>query len=250
MRYQDAFFDRRQAAARAAAREIVPLVLDLVRPRSVVDFGCARGEWLSIFREHGIEDVLGIDRLPCDERRLLIPAERFSNQDLLAGARLARRFDLALALEVAEHLPESSAAGFVASLVAAAPVVLFSAAIPHQGGTGHVHERWQDYWAARFEAHDYRALDPLRRRLWGNPGVPRWYRQNLLLYTSDAELSRNPELAREHGRTDRAQLNLVHPETYLRAARPPTRRILHLLGRQLLADLCRGARRVVGRRAP
>ena len=62
--------------------------------------------------------------------QLRIAPQDFQVQDLRRSFRLERRFDLALCLEVAEHLPAKAADAFVASLVELAPVVVFSAAMP------------------------------------------------------------------------------------------------------------------------
>ena len=125
-----------------SAKEVVPHILELLRPESVVDVGCGVGSWLAVFREHGIEAFLGVDGAYVDGDLLQIPLEKFLPPDLSKPLQLDRRFDLAVSLEVAEHLPEECAATFVASLVALAPVVAFSAAISHQGGHQNVNEQW------------------------------------------------------------------------------------------------------------
>ena len=63
---------------------------------------------------------------------------------------LERKFDLAISLEVAEHLKSSSSEDFVQSLTTLAPMILFSAAIPHQGGLHHINEQWLEYWGDLF----------------------------------------------------------------------------------------------------
>lgn len=79
-----------------------------------------------------------------------------------------RNFDLAVSLQVAEHLPPSSAKGFIDSLAKLAPVVLFSAAIPLQAGAEHLNEQWPEYWAALFKTHDYLPIDCIRGRMSGD----------------------------------------------------------------------------------
>src|ERR1039458_8900969 len=58
-----------------SARVMVPLVLDLVQPKSVADIGCGIGTWLKICREHGVEEILGVDGGHVDREQLLIPEE-------------------------------------------------------------------------------------------------------------------------------------------------------------------------------
>jgi hypothetical protein len=84
-------------------------------------------------------------------------------------------------VEVAEHLPASGAPSFVADLARLAPVVAFSAAIPGQGGEGHVNEQWPEYWERLFAASGYRVVDALRRPFWRHPDGPAYVAQNLLL---------------------------------------------------------------------
>jgi len=162
----------------------VPIILDWVQPKRVVDVGCGDGTWLSVFREQGVIDVLGIDGDYVEPENLQIPVHQFMTWNLTQPVLLNQTFDLAVSLEVAEHLPEESAFGFVDTLVRLSDVVLFSAAIPHQGGTNHINEQWPDYWIALFEAQGYIAIDILRGRIWDNAEVQPWYAQNGVLCTT------------------------------------------------------------------
>ena len=108
--------------------------------------------------------------------------------------RLDRRFDLVVTLEVAEHLPKTDASTFVQSLTELGPVVLFSAAIPFQGGENHLNEQWPDYWAHLFHNRGYRAVDCLRKKTWHNDKVEPWYAQNILLFVHPDEIASSPRL--------------------------------------------------------
>src|SRR5438046_10610902 len=99
--------------------------MKLTQPTSVVDLGCGIGTWLAVFAEHNVGDYVGIDGDYVDRSQLLIPPERFLSGDLSEPVELNRRFDLAVSLEVAEHLPAASARVLVASLTGLPPVVLF-----------------------------------------------------------------------------------------------------------------------------
>lgn len=143
--YNEGFFQYLQEGSKRSAEQIVPILLELIQPQSVIDVGCGTGTWLSVFCEHGIEDIWGVDGDYVQEEALEIPKDRFLSHDLTKPLALDRKFDLAISLEVAEHLPCDSAEAFVDSLTQLAPVILFSAAIPFQGGVGHVNEQWQEY---------------------------------------------------------------------------------------------------------
>jgi|HubBroStandDraft_6_1064221.scaffolds.fasta_scaffold321958_2 SAM-dependent methyltransferase len=172
-------------------RVVVPIVISLVRPRSVVDVGCGAGHWLSEFQRLGVERVLGLDGAYVDPEWLIIPKSLFRAVDLSKPFRLNERFDLAVCLEVAEHLPETAATGLVDSLVNLSPVILFSAAIPMQGGTHHVNEQWPEYWRRLFQKQGYRMLDVIRKEIWKNAEVKFWYRQNTFLFVSESLIPSN-----------------------------------------------------------
>jgi SAM-dependent methyltransferase len=218
------FFAFHEAGSRKSARATVPLVLEYLQPASVVDVGCGTGIWLAEFAAAGVRDYLGVDGDDVKRETLLIEPDRFMAHNLEQPLGLDRRFDLALSLEVAEHLPPASAAGFVASLVALAPVVLFSAAIPHQGGPEQVNEQWPEYWRDEFATHDYVVVDCLRERLWQHKDLSPQYAQNLLFFVERARSHEYPLLDdwfRRAGEFPR--LSLVHPEHYLKIHR-------HLIG--------------------
>jgi SAM-dependent methyltransferase len=213
--YTNDYYAALREGARRSARVVAPLVLGLAGPHSVVDVGCGQGAWLAVFRELGVEDVLGVDGDHVDRTRLEIPGERFLASDLTRPLRLGRTFDLAASLEVAEHLPAACAEEFVESLSWLAPLVLFSAAAPYQGGERHLNEQWPAYWAALFARRGYLPVDCLRRRLWDHPDVEWWYAQNAFLYAKSDFLETLPALKREYESAGPSALPLVHPKRYL-----------------------------------
>jgi SAM-dependent methyltransferase len=180
-KYYNRKFYRELASAQESAREILPLVLNIVKPASVIDVGCGTGNWLAIAHELGVPEIMGVDG-SWVTGQLAIPHEKFLEHDLSTPLWLDRRFDLGLSLEVAEHLPASSARSFVQSLCSAADVVVFSAAIPGQGGRHHVNEQWPAYWAALFGDFGYSCYDFLRPKIWNNPRVTWHYAQNSMVF--------------------------------------------------------------------
>jgi SAM-dependent methyltransferase len=189
-------------------RAVVPIVISLVAPKSVVDVGCGSGAWLHVFREQGIDRILGIEGWHVDPSWLLVPKECVCTMDLSRPFRLPLNFDLAVCLEVAEHLPKNCAEGLVESLVSIAPIVLFSAAVPLQGGVHHINEQWPEYWEALFLRHHYRQLDLLRKRIWKNATIKDYYRQNVFLYVKQELIAGNAEFQEALG--DSNDLMLVH----------------------------------------
>jgi len=216
--YNEQFFADLEAGSVSSAREIVPIVRELVEIGSVVDIGCGTGGWLSVFRENGTTDILGVDGDYVDRTRLLISEECFLPRDLSQELDLGRRFDLAMSVEVAEHLPEMRSDGFVRDLTALSDFVLFSAAIPHQEGTSHINEQWIGYWVDKFADHGYAAIDCFRRQLWRNESVEWWYKQNLVLFVAEPRLADMPRLKELLDKLG-PPLPLVHPDIYLHHVR-------------------------------
>lgn len=196
--YDHAFFTGIDATRYRSARVVVPIVISLVEPTSVVDFGCGTGVWLRAFQENGVKEVLGVDGDWVDDR-----PDAFRVADLNQPIELGCTYDLAISVEVAEHLQSGEA--LVDSLVSAAPLIVFSAAIPGQGGVGHINEQWQDYWAERFKVRGFVAADVIRPRIWSDTEVSFWYRQNVILY-----------IDKQHPKarlvTKEWSLNRIHPE--------------------------------------
>jgi SAM-dependent methyltransferase len=211
MSYTDAFFRARASGSRSSADQIVSICTKRLHPQSVIDIGCGTGEWLAVFAEQGVSTVTGYDGEYVDRDLLAIPADSFHGVDLVEWLeREGRegRYDLAVSLEVAEHLPERVGDRLVARLTELAPAVLFSAAIPLQGGTGHINEQWQSYWAELFRRRGLYPHDVIRAKVWNDPLVDPWYAQNALLYL--------PEPA------EAAILDIVHPQLYVKHLRNAT----------------------------
>ncbi len=165
-----------------SSRHIMSHVFRLLKPRSVVDVGCGKGTFLSECERLGVSDVLGLDGEPV--RAAFEPAESlFRTVDLTSPLSIGRTFDVAICLEVAEHLTGSATPTLIDTLVSLAPTVVFSAAHPGQGGQGHVNEQWPAYWHAMFHERGYVALDLLRGPLSEHPDVEEFYRTNIFLYS-------------------------------------------------------------------
>jgi SAM-dependent methyltransferase len=200
-RYDSDYYTRFDVSGRSSADVICPLLLRHGEARSVVDVGCGNGYFLDAFAALGVGDRLGVDGPFNDGSAVRAAGHAYTVTDLEASTlSVGRRFDLAICLEVAEHLEARHASRLVEGLVAAADVVAFSAAVPEQPGRGHVNCRWPSYWAGEFARHGYRASDVLRPVLRGDDRVSWWYQQNLILYTADPE-----------SETPARSLDLAHP---------------------------------------
>lgn len=208
--YSETFYQDRHARTVTAASRILDLALAVLPPvQSAVDVGCGVGTWLAEIQRQGIPDIQGFEGEWVDTQHLEIPTDCFSHHDLTKPIAVpAKRYDLALSLEVAEHLPDASAGTFVASLTGLSDCILFSAAIPGQGGRHHINEQWIEYWLERFAQHDYVGLDVIRPHIWHDEEIAEWYRQNAILLVARSRLD---ELKLEAPPHTLKPFSIVHP---------------------------------------
>lgn len=208
--YNENFYDNFEDTTIMAGKLILPYVIGILSPRSIIDFGCGEGAWLQIVKEiDQTIDVCGLDGSYVKPEQLKIEKDEFIPSDLKERIELGKTFDLAISLEVGEHLEEEYADEFVGNIIRHSDRVLFSAAIPEQGGTHHVNERWQSYWVEKFKNQGFYVSTALRNRFWEDERITPWRRQNLLFF------SRNKEDIGLFD-NDEAIINVVHPGMYQR----------------------------------
>lgn len=212
------FYEERKKSL-SSAEIIVPIVLKLLNSKSVVDIGCGTGEFLKVFKNNGINDILGIDGSWIKKERLKIPEDNFISKDLTKKVKINKKFDLAVTLEVGEHLPKDSVNNFIETLTNLSDVILFSSAIPLQGGDKHINEQWIDYWKPLFNNKGYVLIDCIRKRIWNNESVNAWYCQNTFIFAKENTIRNNIKLMKEFKETNQEMLSLVHPRVYLPKAR-------------------------------
>ena len=213
--YDAAFYQAQVEGSLRSAKLVVPEILNLVpNIQSVIDVGCGTGAWLCVFEDCGVKDVLGIDGGSVPPEQLLIAPEKHIFRPLTEPFTPDKRYDLAITLEVAEHLEEEHAEAFVAQLCRASDVIVFGAAIPGQGGHRHVNERWPSYWNDLFECQGYTAFDLIRPIIWADDRIEWWYRQNTLLFVHENRDDLIAHYAKMAG-IGRHSLDIVHPDCFL-----------------------------------
>lgn len=171
-------------------------------PKSVLDVGCGTGTWMRAAIDLGVQTVRGIDGIAVPEDALQVEKSLVERHDLTKPFHLGRKFDLAICLEVAEHLPQSAAAGLVASIAEHTDTILFSAACPDQLGQHHINCQWPTYWQDFFNSHGFVCDDSVRWQIWTDARIEPWYRQNMFW------VRRDPTNAGREPRID----PVVHPE--------------------------------------
>ena len=204
--YNLKFFSTRDERTRFAAKKILLIVMKHFRIKTAVDFGCGTGTFLKFLKDNGVS-VSGLDGDYIDRRILVITEEEFIPADLTKPIHLNKKYDLSISLEVAEHLPESSADTFITSLCESSDVVLFSAAVKGQGGVGHVNEQFLSYWQKIFLKKGYFMLDIIRPEIWNDERIPPYYRQNVVIFVYVDTYKNLPESIK----TENKIVDMIHP---------------------------------------
>ena len=166
-----------------AAEEIVPVICDIFNPRSVADVGCGTGTFLKVFKKMHVDDVVGIDGewVNMELLKKNLNETEFIKADLEKGFKLSKRYDVAMCLEVAEHISIEKSDQLVENLCNLSDIIIFSAAVPYQGGQNHINEQWIYFWEKKFNAKGYLITDGLRQVFWEKESVELWYKQNIYI---------------------------------------------------------------------
>ncbi|QQN62709.1 hypothetical protein JIR23_24560 [Bradyrhizobium diazoefficiens] len=181
--YDEKFMGYAATSSHYAASKIILLVQEALQVGSVADIGCAGGTWLSVWHQAGVTDIRGVDGDYVKREDLEIAPELFTAADLSRPLELGRKFEMVQSLEVGEHIDREFADQFVTNIVRAAErYVLFSAAIPGQGGEHHVNEQPYDFWRERLARHGFDAYDFVRPAIASDHRISFWYRYNCILY--------------------------------------------------------------------
>ena len=217
--YDKNFYKTNKNTAKRSADEVMPYLIERINPKSVIDFGCGGGGWLASIREINPQIKLyGLDGDWIKPEDRMIPEPMFRVTDLTQKIDLGIKCDLALSLEVAEHLDEKYADTFVDNICRHSDVIVFSAAIPLMGGTHHVNEQWPSYWIEKFQTRGYCALDVIRPMFWNNSNVIAAYKQDMILYVKEDLYERMKGLFIEV--SDLHIFDIVHPDKYIESKSP------------------------------
>lgn len=148
---------------------------------SVVDFGSGIGQW-----GVDLEYYTAIDfKIP----RNLLLIKKYIDHDLRKPFFFGK-WDLAICLEVGEHLEEMYADTLVESISnSSREWILFGAAIPGQGGKNHFNEQYQSYWLEKFRKRGFDLYYKQPRTLiLDNRLIDYYYRANVMLLTNQVGL--------------------------------------------------------------
>ncbi|MBI4620252.1 MAG: hypothetical protein HY739_08840 [Desulfobacterales bacterium] len=174
-----------------AAKKIVPVINEIIGvPKSVVDLGGGCGGWCLAFKENGSQLLRCIDHPSLKKEDLLISEKEFEPCDLDRSLPPVKKCDLAVSIEFVEHVDKTRSEAVIEFLTNSSTVVLFSAAVPRQGGVGHINEQRVRYWKKLFEEREFLITDVIRPRILFDSSIPNYLRQNLYLYVHKDTVNR------------------------------------------------------------
>jgi len=207
-RYSKEFYHSVDNRASETAKVIFRELRNYLNVTTMVDAGCGSGAWARTAIDEGFTQAFGVDlsssldlikKNKSFEKILangnLILIERDFVKDSVSGLPVA---ELAICLEVAEHLPPEIGASLITRLTEASNFVIFSAAQPGQGGTYHINERPIEFWVEEFAKYNFEPFDPFREILRKSQNVPRFYALNMLLFVSKGSINTDKRVLDKH----------------------------------------------------
>lgn len=179
-----------------SAAKIVPHIINKIGiPTKVVDLGGGVGGWCRAFLDNGTSKVICIDHPSTPSNLLVIDQNDFIKCDFEKNIPDFIKCDLAISIEFAEHISSKKSDSIIDFLVQSAPIIVFSAAIPNQGGVNHINEQRHNFWANKFAERNFECLDIIRNDIIFDSDIEYYLRQNVFLFV-DKNSNKYIELAK------------------------------------------------------
>lgn len=210
--YDKGYYEKHQDGSYQSASRILRFLNTLIRFETVIDFGCGMGTWGVAAKELGARRYIGIDQHEYDISYMQIDPSEYWEKNLQLPIHVEHFYDLAICVEVAEHIPEDYANTLIDNICLGSETILFSAALPYQGGTGHVNEQPCSYWVNKFLIKGYKPIDCIRPIFWNDAQVEVWYRNNCMLYVTE----KASERIKVHLPAISFPSDIVHPQMLTR----------------------------------
>jgi len=196
-----------------SAECLLPILFDFYHPKSMADFGCGQGAWLKVAQDNGVVELDGYDGDWINQAQLSSQKVHFISTNFEEKIHPRRKYDLAISLEVAEHISEGRADDFIDTLTEASDVIVFGAAVKGQGGENHINEQWQSYWIEKFKQRSFVCVDIFRPRIWNDRRIEWWYRQNTFLFIKKSVFG-NKIVVPKSVLMSGSLYDVVHPESF------------------------------------
>lgn len=211
--YSDEYFDGWAEDSFKSAKGLLEILYKLYSAQSVADFGCGRGAWLTTCEMLGSRVLHGYDGPWVKKEKLYSNNIEFFPVNFEEKVVPRRRYDLAISVEVAEHISDKNADNFINMMNDASDVIIFGAAAKGQGGENHINEHWQSYWIGKFKKKGYICFDIFRSVLWKNSDVDWWYKQNTFLFVKENTLSGDFSMGKLRS-MESVIYDIVHPDSF------------------------------------
>lgn len=151
---------------------------DVVRPNMVLDIGCGPGHFVYSMRDVGVH-CIGID---IDDR--IRGKQHLLCENILYSKLVS---DVAICLEVLEHIPEEDSDEVVDQICTMfLDTLIFTAAQPGQGGVGHINCQPKDYWLKKFLRNGIRRntlMEDTLKHYCQQGRYMGWFYNNLLVFS-------------------------------------------------------------------
>lgn len=223
--YPNKFYAQRESKTSYAARVILDILFNEFEINSAIDLGCGNGVWVTELERRGVSRTLGVDGPWVPRNLFLSQSDYLEHNFALEKFIIKERFDLVICLEMFEHIPHARSIELISTISSITDCVLFSAAVPNQGGNGHINEQYLSYWVKLFQNKGFYVNDTIRPKIWNDPAIPYWYRQNIVIFS------------RVECLTQFGPIDIIHPETLIEKTTPSFRRSLSNLFRSIMKKL-------------
>jgi hypothetical protein len=196
--YTKEYFEKIQQEEALQAFRLERILYDLYKPRSVIDWGCANGLYLEPFMTDDGCEVLGIENASV-AIEMRHPDIRIIKADMTQSISLtpvnmqpvgvdlsapANKFDMALCIEVLEHIEEKYASVAVGNICRSSDRLVVSIAREWQTGPGHLNLKPIEYWIQKFGWNGFRVDNKTTldvREKMGDGYHLGWITNNLLI---------------------------------------------------------------------
>lgn len=179
--YNKRYFQTIEQAEKVQAESLADILIEMYDPKSVGDVGCATGLYLVPFLTRGVVAV-GWDSADYAVDQKLVPGvEKADITETMVGINV----DLAICLEVLEHIDNDLCGGVIQNLVNMSELIIFSAAQPGQKGTGHINCKPKKHWETLFNIRGYNRDPEAEARILDHVTKndhAEWFKNNLQVF--------------------------------------------------------------------
>jgi hypothetical protein len=204
--YDANFYVEQSSDSFESAKSVLPIVFNLIgTPSSIIDVGAGIGAWSSVSKELGVSEVVCLEGNWIENVETLVPRNNYKILDLNQPFSDSTDYELVICIEVAEHLDKERARGFISDITKLSNTILFSAAVPGQGGTDHRNEAKLSYWSELFKENGFYLYDKIRPEIWNLETIAPWYRQNLVIFS---------KLDKINLADSKSVIDIIHPSMF------------------------------------